>query len=103
MDIKQKIINEIKNGEKKDYYQACIKRGCAFDIVVDGHKYEFRPSMFSRYEDNAYAEYGATAWSKDKTYEFKSSELEFVLAEELAEMRAKLADIDEIEKFLQSI
>ena len=92
MNTKQKIIDEIKNGDKKDYYQKCIKGSCAFDIVVDGHKYEFRPRMFDPYAANGYLEHGAEAWSKDKTYEFKGKELEFVWAEEWAEKRAKWID-----------
>ena len=92
MNNKQQIINEIKNGEKKNFYQNCMKKGCAFDIVVDGHKYEFRPRMFDPYSDNSYAAHGAEAWSKDKTYEFKRKELEFVWAEEQAEKRAKWID-----------
>ena len=104
MNNKQKIINEIKNGEKKNFYQDCMKKGCAFDIIVDGHKYEFRPRDIDSSADNDYAEFGAIAWSKDKEYEFKSDELEFVLAEELAEKRAKYdVNWDEIDKLFAAI
>jgi len=90
MDIKQKIIDEIKNGTHKSIYRDCIKRGCAFLIVVDNVTYEFRPIIVridSNY--NPYCEGGAEAWSKDKTYTFKCKDIDFVWEEELAEKRSQ--------------
>ena len=92
MNTKQKIIDEIKNGEKKDYYQACIKKDMIFDIVVDNVKYEITaggdeplPTQCS-----AYGNCGAIAWRipesipgvcKEK-HVFTSEELEFVWADD---------------------
>lgn len=93
MDTKQKIIDEIKNGAHKSIYRDCIKKGCAFLIVVDDVTYEFRP-IIVRIDSNwnPYCEGGAEAWSKDKTYKFKCTEIDFVWREELAENRKKRAE-----------
>ena len=40
---KPAILNELKNGAKHDFYVDCLKNDCAFDVEVDGTKYEFRP------------------------------------------------------------
>lgn len=40
---KPAILNELKNGAKHDFYVDCLKNDCAFDVVVDGTKYEIGP------------------------------------------------------------
>lgn len=99
MNTKQQIINEIKNGEKKDYYQACIKKDITFDIVVDNVKYEITAGGDEPLPTcvNSYAACGATAWRIpsilpgicNEKHEFTSEELEFIWAEEWAEEKAK--------------
>ena len=41
---KAKILNELKNGEKHEFYKKCYSNDYAFDIVVDGKKLEVHPS-----------------------------------------------------------
>lgn len=41
---KAKILNELKNGEKHEFYKKCYANDCAFDIFVDGAKLEVHPS-----------------------------------------------------------
>lgn len=43
---KPAILNELKHGAKHDFYVDCLKTNRAFDVVVDGTKYEIGPCRY---------------------------------------------------------
>ena len=97
MDIKQQIINEIANGDKKSFYQDCIKKGHAFPIATDSGMYEFRANemWLDPNQDNTYFTSGATATNchTDKEYKFTGKELEFVGTEKDENRMKKIAKL----------
>ena len=81
MDIKQQIINEIANGDKKSFYQDCINKCCAFPVFTDSGMFRFEPKKMwiDPKQMNPYFEHGAIATDHaDKAYEFTGKELKFI-------------------------
>lgn len=51
------VMNELKNGEKHDFYVNCLKNDCAFDVEADGTKYEICPWRYHYLNGGAEAVY----------------------------------------------
>lgn len=49
--LKNKILKELHNHNSKNFafYKKCIVNNYAFDVVVDGIKYEIHPCAYGRY------------------------------------------------------
>ena len=43
ISYKAKILNELKNGKEREFYKNCYMKDHAFDVVVDGMKFEIHP------------------------------------------------------------
>lgn len=55
--MKYKILKEIHNGQNAAFNKNCIENNYAFDVVVDGTKYEISPCRLAGYF------YGGEAYS----------------------------------------
>lgn len=74
--MKTKILNELKNGKKHNFYKQCFYKDYAFDAEVDGRKFEIHPLHYTYGNGNAEA---VDCKSFDRPIEISYSELSMCL------------------------